>query len=172
MQRYWCTAEAVINLDPREPAARAYAVERHGAQAYGKEPYVVHLAAVRSVLADFGISGDLAVAAWLHDTIEDTGTTRREIAARFGDSVASLVWAVSGWGATRRQRNADAYFKIRALPAAATLKLADRIANVEASRDRPDRLAMYCAEHEGFATALAGLGDERLWERLRTAIAV
>ncbi|MFI5298781.1 MAG: HD domain-containing protein [Polyangiales bacterium] len=161
----------MLNLDPREPAARAYAVERHGAQAYGKEPYIVHLAAVRSVLADFDISGDLGVAAWLHDTIEDTGTTRGEIVKRFGEQVAALVWAVSGLGATRKQRNLDAYQKIRALPTAATLKLADRIANVEASRDRPDKLAMYRAEHQGFATALTGLGEDRLWERLRKALA-
>jgi (p)ppGpp synthase/HD superfamily hydrolase len=162
---------AMIALDPREPAARAYAVERHGAQAYGNEPYVVHLASVRTVLADVGVGEDLAVAAWLHDTIEDAGATRKEIVARFGEKVAALVWAVTGCGATRRQRNADAYRKIAALPEAATLKLADRIANVEASRDRPDKLAIYRAEHEGFAKALEGLGDERLWQRLRKAMA-
>jgi (p)ppGpp synthase/HD superfamily hydrolase len=152
-----------------ETEARAFAVEKHGGQRYGDRPYVVHLEAVRAVLADFGYDGTLAVAAWLHDTVEDTDATREEISARFGEEVAALVWAVTGTGETRKERNAAAYAKMRAHPPAAVLKLADRIANVEASRTRPDKLAMYRSELDGFTRALEGLGDPRMWARLRAA---
>jgi (p)ppGpp synthase/HD superfamily hydrolase len=155
-----------------EEDARAFAVERHGDQRYGERPYVTHLAAVRAVLRDFDIDGALGVAAWLHDVVEDTPTTRDEVAARFGPDVAALVWAVTGVGENRKARNADAYAKIRAHPPAATLKLADRIANVEASATVPDKLAMYRREWEAFAQALDGLGDARLWQRLRRALGV
>src|SRR5262249_47055660 len=129
-----------------------------------------HLAAARQVLADFGYGGDLAVAAWLHDLNEDTPTSREEIADRFGAHVAALVWAVTGIGATRAERNQSGYTKIRALPEAAVLKLADRIANVEA-KGPAHKLSRYRDELPGFEAALAGLGDERMWARLRAGLA-
>lgn len=158
--------------DQAEADARRFAEERHAGQRYGEHPYSVHLAAVRAVLADFGHGGALGVAAWLHDTVEDTATTREEIAERFGAEVAALVWAVTGVGRSRKDRNASAYEKIRRTPGAAILKLADRIANVEASRSRLDKLRMYQQEAADFERALAGLGDERMWDRLRRALAV
>lgn len=159
------TAEEGIEAD-----ARRFAEERHAGQRYGGHPYGVHLAAVRAVLEGFGYGGALGVAAWLHDTVEDTGTTREEIDAGFGDEVAALVWAVTGVGENRKERNASAYEKIRRHPEAAILKLADRIANAEASREHPEKLSMYRRERERFEQALAGLGDARMWARLRAAL--
>jgi (p)ppGpp synthase/HD superfamily hydrolase len=78
-----------------EEDARAFAIVRHGDQRYGQRPYVTHLAAVRAVLRDFDIGGALGVAAWLHDLVEDTPTTRDEVAERFGPAVAALVWAAT-----------------------------------------------------------------------------
>jgi (p)ppGpp synthase/HD superfamily hydrolase len=130
--------------------------------------------AVRDVLrwAGFEDGHPLAIAAWLHDTVEDTGATREDVAARFGDDVAALVWAVTGIGKNRKERNEDAYAKIRAYPQAATLKLADRIANVEASANVPDKLAMYRNEWPAFRVALEGIGLPSLWERLERALGV
>jgi guanosine-3',5'-bis(diphosphate) 3'-pyrophosphohydrolase len=161
-----------MNEDPTpelEAAACAFAVERHGGQRYGDAPYVVHLEAVRAVLADFGLGGALGVAAWLHDVIEDTPTSQAELEGHFGAEVAALVWAVTGEGRNRRERARSMYAKIGALPAAAPLKLADRIANVEASRSRPDKLALYRAEREGFRAALGAFGDPTMWARLERA---
>jgi len=154
-----------------EKEARTFAETRHGSQRYGADPYVLHLAAVREVLRAFGHDGELGVAAWLHDVLEDTATTRDEVRMLFGDEVEALVWAVTGVGKDRKERNAAAYAKIRAKQRAATLKLADRIANAEASRARADKLAMYRAELPGFEEALAGLGEEAMWKRLREALA-
>ena len=158
------------NEDPRELTAQAFAEQRHAAQKYGDQPYVVHLAQVRAVLTRFDHSGVLGIAAWLHDSVEDTGTTREEVRTRFGEEVEALVWAVTGQGSNRQARNADAYAKIRAHSAAATLKLADRIANVEASLSVPDKLSMYASEYSGFKEALAGLGDARMWAHLDTLL--
>ncbi|AKV04311.1 GTP pyrophosphokinase [Labilithrix luteola] len=161
---------ATVDSDELERDARALAEARHATQRYGDRPYVFHLDAVREVLRSFDIQGDLAVAAWLHDVLEDTATSREELRTRFGADVDELVWAVTGIGATRKERNASAYAKIRATPRAAYLKLADRIANVEAGRDRPDKLAMYRTEQHGFERALEGLGSEDMWNRLRRAL--
>lgn len=154
----------------REHEARNFAQQHHANQQYGNQPYITHLEQVRAVLTDVDYDSPFGVAAWLHDTIEDTGVTREQIATRFGNEVAALVWAVTGEGATRHERNESAYVKIRAYPPAAILKLADRIANVEASRTRPDKLQMYQHEHTTFTEALHGLGDDRMWRRLSDAL--
>jgi (p)ppGpp synthase/HD superfamily hydrolase len=155
-----------------EDRARAFAVAAHGDQRYGSEPYVVHLAAVREVLRDFDYGGDFALAAWLHDTVEDTEVTVEQLEREFGPRVAALVWAVTGIGNNRKERSASAYAKMRALPDAVTVKLADRIANSEASaRSSPRLLAMYREELAGFTAALGDYGDAAMWERLRRALA-
>lgn len=172
---------ATTDQNHRQPfaaeRAAAFAVHAHGSQRYGTDPYSTHLEAVRTVLYDFSLAGDLATAAWLHDTLEDTATTREEISALFGEDVAALVEAVTGRGVNRRARIADAYAKIEAMPEALYLKLADRIANVEASaRRKPDLLAMYKREQEGFEAMIwrAGMARaplaQRMLDRLRAAM--
>jgi len=150
-----------------EMQARQFAEERHGVQLYGTRPYKVHLYTVRSILASFGYHDAYAPAAWLHDVLEDTDTTREEIETNFGAQVAGLVWAVTGVGKNRKARNASMYEKVRALPDAAVLKLADRIANVEASKMDQGKLAMYEKEWPAFITEIGHLGDHRMWNRLR-----
>lgn len=159
-------------LTTAEAAARALARSAHGAQRYGEGPYLNHLATVRGILREHGHDGALGVAAWLHDTVEDTAVQRADIERDFGPEVAALVWAVTGVGETRKERVTSAYAKMRAHPAAVDLKLADRIANSEASRrDNPRLFAMYRDELPGFEAALAAHGDAALWARLRAALA-
>lgn len=161
-----------------EREACHFAIMAHGDQMYGVNPYVVHLRAVRQVLRDFGIGGDLGMAAWLHDVIEDTETSSNMIADRFGEHVAALAWSVTGEGKNRKTRNVSVYDKLRALPEAVPLKLADRIANVEASRaSDPSKLAMYVREYSAFKEALLGSRvttcpdvEIRMWTRLEEAL--
>ncbi|MCU1645424.1 MAG: hypothetical protein JWN03_5699 [Nocardia sp.] len=157
-----------------ELTARSYAGVAHGDQKYGVQPYSSHLAAVRAVLDDFGYGGDLGVAAWLHDVLEDTHVTREELESTFGLAVTELVWAVTGTGSSRMDRNEDMYRKVVRYPLAVILKLADRIANVEASVGT-HWLSMYQGEHAEFRARLGGsLIDEdsvvRMWSRLDQAI--
>ena len=142
-----------------EALAQKIATEAHGDQKYGEKPYTDHLAAVRLVLQDFGYEDedDICVAAWLHDTLEDTKYTAEEMECSFGPQVTKLVWAVTGIGKTRKERNADAYAKLQQHPAAIPLKLADRISNAENSaRDNPRLLAMYRSEYPEFKRHLLG----------------
>lgn len=59
------------------------------------EPYVTHPLAVAGVLASMHMDHQSLMAALLHDTIEDTGVTKDDIGAQFGDEVAELVDGVS-----------------------------------------------------------------------------
>lgn len=56
-------------------------------------PYVAHLLAVASLVLEHGGDEDAAIAALLHDSIEDQGDkiTLEEISRRFGDAVAEIV---------------------------------------------------------------------------------
>ena len=80
--------------------ALAFATEKHKnytRQDKEKSPYIVHPIAVRHILSDVGGVEDAEVlaAALLHDTLEDTSTTREELIDNFGQRVCSLVEEVS-----------------------------------------------------------------------------
>jgi guanosine-3',5'-bis(diphosphate) 3'-pyrophosphohydrolase len=169
--------------------AMAFAVERHGDQLYGRKPYHVHLLDVVQVLRRFidwdELPQELVDAACLHDTIEDTATTAEQISALFGQRVAELVVAVTNEpGSNRKERQAKTYPKIRAVDRAITVKLADRIANIEqaTSHERvgrpPQKLfSMYEKEWDEFQSQLrgrcAGEGQPEtiMWEYLDELIA-
>jgi (p)ppGpp synthase/HD superfamily hydrolase len=89
-------AEARLILTKRFDEALAYAVHLHRDQLRkGKPtPYAGHLLGVCAlVIEDEGASEDEAIAALLHDAIEDQGnkTSLEEIQARFGERVAEIV---------------------------------------------------------------------------------
>jgi (p)ppGpp synthase/HD superfamily hydrolase len=75
-------------------ARRHVGTRRKGAD---KQPYVNHLAEVAQLLAAAtdGSDAGLVAAGWLHDTIEDTPTSREELAQEFGDDIAGLVVEVT-----------------------------------------------------------------------------
>ncbi len=56
-------------------------------------PYIAHLLGVASIVLERGANEDEAIAALLHDAIEDQGgaATREEIRRRFGDTVTAIV---------------------------------------------------------------------------------
>lgn len=59
-------------------------------------PYINHCVAVANAIAQAGIDDPIVlVAALLHDTIEDTETTRDQIEAEFGPEIASVVAEVT-----------------------------------------------------------------------------
>jgi len=82
-------------LTKRFEEALIYAVRLHGGQ-YRKGtkiPYAAHLLSVASIALQHGANEDEAIAALLHDAIEDQGgaSTRQEIRRRFGDKVVEIV---------------------------------------------------------------------------------
>ena len=82
-------------LDQRFLEALAYATKLHAQQARKgtRVPYVAHLLGVASIVLAEGGDEDMAIAALLHDAVEDQGgkPTLREIERRFGVRVAKLV---------------------------------------------------------------------------------
>jgi (p)ppGpp synthase/HD superfamily hydrolase len=72
--------------------AVAAAVAWHGSQRRKDgAPYVSHLLQVCGLVLEHGGSHEAAVAALLHDVVEDTDATFDDVAARFGAAVASIV---------------------------------------------------------------------------------
>jgi (p)ppGpp synthase/HD superfamily hydrolase len=80
-------------LGPRFRDAVSWAHELHGQQARkGSDiPYVSHLLAVTALVLEDGGDEDEAIAALLHDSVEDTEATVTEVERRFGPRVASIV---------------------------------------------------------------------------------
>jgi (p)ppGpp synthase/HD superfamily hydrolase len=119
--------------------AADFAARRHSGKARkgrGDEPYINHLAEVANLLAAVtdGADAELVAAGWLHDTVEDTETTREELAQKFGARIADLVVEVTDDMSLpkdqRRQKQIeDAPLKS---PGAKQIKIADKISNVRA----------------------------------------
>ena len=152
-------------------AAAAFAASKHKDQKYGENsPYTEHLAAVAEVLRRFKHdSEDLQVAAWLHDVVEDTNATLLQIEMLFGKNVADLVHRVTNEpGKNRKERHEKTYPKIQASKDATTLKLADRIANVERSvLDKAKQLDMYKKEYSLFKIMLLKEDEhDAMWRHL------
>ena len=82
-------------LTARFDDAFTYAHALHSSQTRKgtSAPYVGHLMGVASIVLDDGGSEDEAIAALLHDAVEDQGGRARleEIRTRFGDAVARIV---------------------------------------------------------------------------------
>lgn len=159
--------------------ALAFAAERHRAQRRkgGPDlPYINHPIAVALVLADEGGVTDeaLLMAAVLHDTVEDTGTTFEELEERFGAEVTALVREVTDDKALpyleRKKR------QIRAAPHASPkgrlLKMADKICNLRDMAPYPpkgwseERKAEYVAWSDAVMSGLRGVnvGLERAYD--------
>src|SRR6185369_11405619 len=119
--------------------AAELAARRHNGMARkgrGQEPYINHLAEVANLLATAtdGVDAELVAAGWLHDAIEDTATTREELAQKFGERVAALVVEVTDdmtlpKAERRRKQIVDAP---RKSPGAKLIKIVDKISNIRA----------------------------------------
>jgi guanosine-3',5'-bis(diphosphate) 3'-pyrophosphohydrolase len=119
--------------------AAELAARRHNGMARkgrGDEPYINHLAEVANLLsaATDGADAELVAAGWLHDSIEDTETTREELAQKFSERVASLVVECTDDMSLpkperRRLQVVNASHKS---PGAKLIKIADKVSNIRA----------------------------------------
>lgn len=133
--------EEKSKLGKRFEEAFCYAAALHSMQKRkGSDiPYVAHLMAVSSIVLEQGGDEDQAIAALLHDAVEDQGgkPTLREIRRRFGDRVASLVEACTDADSVPkppwRQRKENYIRHLEAAaPEALPIILADKIHNARA----------------------------------------
>lgn len=146
------------------------AARRHNGMARkgrGSEPYINHLAEVANLLATAtdGADAELVAAGWLHDAIEDTETTREELAQKFSDRVASLVVECTDdmslpKAERRRLQLVDAPKKSTS---AKLIKIADKISNIRArihsdpSADEREDLADYIGWAEEVVAGCRGV---------------
>ena len=124
-----------------EHIEEAYEVARaahSGQYRQSGEPYITHPLAVAKILAEWHLDAQALMAALLHDAIEDTATTKTEIARRFGKPVAELVDGVSKIDriefATLQHAQAENFRKMLLAMArdvrVILIKLADRLHNM------------------------------------------
>jgi GTP pyrophosphokinase len=150
-------ADRVLDYSPSsdlELLQRAYvfsAKVHEGQERLSGEPYLIHPLEVAGVLVDMRMDAVTVAAALLHDTLEDTLTTKEELERLFGAKVAFLVEGLTKIAkiefASARERQAENFRKM--LVAMSTdirillIKLADRLHNMrtleyvnESSRQR------------------------------------
>jgi (p)ppGpp synthase/HD superfamily hydrolase len=84
-----------IKLGPRFLKAFLFAAEKHKGQVRKAStiPYIAHLMGVASLALEYGGDEDMAIAALLHDVVEDCSGTpmSKEVKRRFGSRVAKIV---------------------------------------------------------------------------------
>ena len=129
---------------PRIKRAVEMATRAHSGQ-FRKtgEPYIVHPLAVKKILEEWGMDEDTVIAGILHDTVEDTNITLKDIKDEFGESVAFLVDGVTKLSTARNgMRDIDTYLPetkdnfLRLMIALGSdirvliIKLADRLHNL------------------------------------------
>jgi GTP pyrophosphokinase len=157
---------AALPLSPRFQDALSYAAEVHEGQSRKgtSVPYVSHVLAVCSLVLEDGGGEDEAIAALLHDAVEDGGDQPRldDIRRRFGDRVADIVWACSDTDETPRppwkERKARYIAHVRAAgPDARRVSCADKLHNARSI------LRDYRADGERIWSRFSAPPEDQLW---------
>jgi (p)ppGpp synthase/HD superfamily hydrolase len=129
-------------LTDRFEEALIFAARLHTGQMRKRSniPYIAHLLGVTSLVLEDGGTEDEAIAALLHDAVEDQGglKTLEEIRLRFGELVADIVMAVSDshtepkppW---RERKEAYISSMREASPSAIRVSLADKVYNARST---------------------------------------
>jgi (p)ppGpp synthase/HD superfamily hydrolase len=121
-----------------------FAAERHAGQKRkgdAGEPYINHLIEVAELVAcsDDVLDANLIMAAFLHDTVEDTGVTAQQLEQRFGPDVTSLVMEVTDDKSLPKEvrKSLQVQNAHKKSARAQTLKLADKISNLRSILSSP-----------------------------------
>jgi (p)ppGpp synthase/HD superfamily hydrolase len=154
------------HLGPRLQRAFRYAAEKHAGQTRKQSavPYLSHLMAVASLVLEAGGDEDMAIAALLHDVVEDCGgmPRLREVRKQFGSRVAKIVegctdsfsepkreWMERKKGYLREVKHADAKTRL--------VSASDKLHNVRTI------LADYRQDGEAIWTRFSGKKEGTLW---------
>ena len=159
----------------------AFAQKAHASQLYDScFPYFKHLEDVYNVLIGFGFKEEnpedlpILIAAWLHDSIEDTATSYSDVKKEFGEEAAEIIYCVTDeLGRNRKEKKFKTYPKIRSNPKAVIVKIADRIANAGHSikYNQTPMIEMYRKEFEDFQYNLRIFKQaDDMWECLKSTL--
>ncbi|TXH13674.1 MAG: bifunctional (p)ppGpp synthetase/guanosine-3',5'-bis(diphosphate) 3'-pyrophosphohydrolase [Gammaproteobacteria bacterium] len=162
----------------RIQAAYRYAAVAHAQQKrMSGEPYITHPLAVAGAVVEWRMDADAICAALLHDVLEDTGTTKHELAEKFGKEVAELVDGLSKLDkmefASYQEAQAENFRKMLMAMArdlrVVLIKLADRQHNIQTMGSmRADKRARIARETlEIYAPIALRLGLNKLYRELQ-----
>src|SRR5579885_430555 len=165
------TDEALLNR------AYVYAMKAHGEQRRASgDPYFSHPIEVAAILTDLKLDDATIVAALLHDTIEDTQTTRAEIDRLFGPDIGTLVEGLTKLKkldlVTKEAKQAENLRKLLLAIAedvrVLLVKLADRLHNMRTLHFMPPEARRRSAEEtlDIYAPLAGRMGMQEMREEL------
>lgn len=137
-----------------------FASKHHKGQWYGDKPYMYHLKKVSDVALDLKFTDEsILMSCLLHDIIEDTEISYKDVKENFGEEVAEIVYCVTDeLGRSRKERKSKTYKKIRNNPKSIVVKLCDRISNITESMGSENYnlklMKMYLDEHIDFVCGI------------------
>ncbi|HMK66383.1 MAG TPA: HD domain-containing protein, partial [Thermodesulfobacteriota bacterium] len=165
---------------PIVEGARRFAEEAHGRIGHQRKfsgaPYTEHLQAVARLVGDVSKDPETLAAAWLHDTVEDTPVTIKDIEVAFGPTLAKLVLELTdvsrpGDGNRAVRKTIDLNHLALASPRAKTVKLADLIDNCQdICKHDPAFAGVYIAEMNALLGVLKE-GDKGLYSKASNTMA-
>jgi (p)ppGpp synthase/HD superfamily hydrolase len=142
-----------LKLSKRFDEALLYASRTHARQQRKgtRIPYLAHLLGAANLALSFGANEDEAIAALLHDTIEDQGgaAARREIRRRFGARVAAIVDGCSDTDAAPKPP-----WRARKEQLVARLGRAPRAVRLVCAADKLDNARALIAEYRAHGEAI------------------
>jgi RelA/SpoT family (p)ppGpp synthetase len=157
--------------------AYVYAMKAHGQQQRDSgDPYFSHPLEVAAILTDLKLDDATIAAALLHDTIEDTDSTRAEIDRLFGHNIGRLVEGLTKLKrldlVSKEAKQAENLRKLLLAIAddvrVLLIKLADRLHNMRTLAHRPSEARRRTAEEtlDIYAPLAGRMGMQEMREEL------
>ena len=155
-----------VKLGPRFLRAFLFAAEKHAGQTRKAStiPYIAHLMGVASLVLEFGGDEDMAIAALLHDVVEDCGgkPMLKEVRRRFGSRVAKIVE-----GCTDSDTDPKPPWRERKETYIRHLKTADSETRLVSAADKLNNVRSIISDHreigESIWSRFQGGRDGTLW---------
>lgn len=154
------------------------AIQAHGDQRrkYTGEPYVLHPIGVSKIVETVEHTPEMVAAALLHDVVEDTPVTFREIKEQFGSTVAEYVHYCTnvsekedGNRAFRKKMDAD-HFALGP-PESQTIKVADLIHNSVSIVQHDQKFFHKAFKHEKtYMMEVLTLADQKLKDQAQSIL--
>ena len=167
MEEFFGKAKAAYKLEDYNRIVNAYnfAAKAHKDQKrISGESYIVHPLKVSDTLIDLGMDATTVIAALLHDVLEDTSVTEKEIEETFGKEVLEMVEAVTKLNKFKfNSQEEEQAENIRRLFLAMAkdirvllIKLADRLHNMRTLKHIPKENSSRKLRNLGYFAPLAG----------------